>query len=340
MNDFPELSLVVPVYNEQDMVGQFVDTVSPILESTGCTWEMVFVNDGSSDATMAKLQGLRRADPRIKAIDFSRNFGKEAALTAGLDFATGRAVIPMDVDLQDPPELIPEMIIKWREGWEVVLAARNDRSSDTLAKRTSARWFYSLFNRLSPMRLPENVGDFRLMDRVVVDALKRLDEKNRFMKGLMAWAGFSTTTVEYSRPARAAGCSKWNFPKLFSFALDGIFSFSNLPLKVWTFIGTILSGLSFLYMVLLIGKAFIFGRDVPGYHSIMVTLTFLGGVQLISLGVIGEYVGRIYNETKGRPIYLVKHTYGVEPGDEPGSDSENASAPRATEPNATQTEDS
>lgn len=311
MSNVPDLSLVVPVFNEENMVQRFFETVRPVLQSMDLTWEMVFINDGSTDQTQARLLELRKEHPQVKVAEFSRNFGKEAALTAGLDLAAGRGVIPMDVDLQDPPELIPELVAKWREGWEVVLAVRNDRSSDTFAKRTTAKWFYTVFNRLSSVPMPENAGDFRLMDRIVVDALKRLDEKNRFMKGLFAWAGFSTTTVEYVRAARAEGNSKWNYRKLFTYALDGIFSFTNVPLKVWTFIGVLLSGMAFCYMLLLIFKALIFGRDVLGYHSTMVTILFLGGVQLISLGVIGEYVGRIFNETKCRPIYLIKKTHGL-----------------------------
>jgi glycosyltransferase involved in cell wall biosynthesis len=306
------LSLVVPVFNEAETISIFLERVSRVFETRpGISLEILFVNDGSTDATLEELLVFQRSDTRIKVVDLSRNFGKEAALTAGLDAVTGDVVVPIDVDLQDPPELIPEMIEKWREGYEVVLGQRINRDSDAFAKRCSANWFYRLHNRIAKPRLPENVGDFRLMGRCVVEALKRLPESQRFMKGLFAWAGFRTTYVGYVRPERVAGTTKFNGWKLWNFALEGITGFSTTPLRVWTYLGGAVSLLSLMYAIYIVMRVMAFGTDLPGYASQIVAITFLGGLQLIGIGVIGEYLGRAYVETKRRPVYIVRKMYGI-----------------------------
>lgn len=304
------LSLVVPVFNEAETVNLFVERVESVFNNPiAVQVEYIFVNDGSSDGTLEILLLLQRRIARLKVVDLSRNFGKEAALSAGLRCATGQVVVPIDVDLQDPPELILEMIDKWREGYEVVLGRRVDRTSDSWAKRASANWFYRIHNRIADPAIPENVGDFRLMDRQVVDALNELPESRRFMKGLFAWVGFRTICIDYSRPERIAGSSKFNGWRLWNFALEGITSFSTDPLKIWTYLGIAVSLGSFLFATLIVLKVVFFGIDVPGYASIMVAVTFLGGLQLIGIGVLGEYLGRTYLESKRRPIYLVRRLY-------------------------------
>jgi glycosyltransferase involved in cell wall biosynthesis len=251
-------------------------------------------------------------NPRVKLIDLSRNFGKELALTAGLDHASGEAVIPIDADLQDPPELIGEFVRLWREGYDVVYGVRKLRTGDGLGKRLTARMFYHLFNSLTEVCIPENTGDFRLMDRRVVEALRRLPERNRFMKGLFSWVGFRQTGVEYDHDARAAGTSKFKFWKLWNFAIDGITAFSTLPLRVWSYVGVGISLLAFLYAMFIMFRTLAMGSDVPGYASLIVAVLFLGGIQLITLGVIGEYLGRLYAEAKQRPPYVVGRTYGFD----------------------------
>lgn len=304
------LSLVVPVFNEEEMVHLFIEKVSDVFRSEkSIRLEIVFVNDGSFDATLERLLACQKTDSRLKVVDLSRNFGKEAALTAGLQMAIGQVIVPIDVDLQDPPELILEMVAKWREGYEVVLGRRINRDSDSWAKRASANWFYRIHNKISSPKLPENVGDFRLMDRCVVDAMKALPESQRFMKGLFAWVGFRTTYVNYARPERVAGTSKFNGWKLWNFALEGVTSFSTEPLRVWTYLGALVSLISFLFAIYIAIKVLIHGVDVPGYASLMVAVTFLGGLQLIGIGVIGEYLGRTYIESKRRPVFLVRHIY-------------------------------
>jgi len=305
-----ELSLVVPVYNEIETVALFVERVQSVFNDPATILvEYIFVNDGSTDATLETLLLLQRRTPGIKVVDLSRNFGKEAALSAGLRCATGQVVVPIDVDLQDPPELVLEMIDKWREGYEVVLGRRVDRTSDSWAKRASANWFYRIHNKIADPAIPENVGDFRLMDRQVVDALNALPESRRFMKGLFAWVGFRTVCINYSRPERIAGSSKFNGWRLWNFALEGITSFSTDPLKIWTYLGIGVSLGSFLFATLIVLKVVFFGVDVPGYASLMVAVTFLGGLQLIGIGVLGEYLGRTYLESKRRPVYLVRRIY-------------------------------
>ncbi|HEY0963156.1 MAG TPA: glycosyltransferase family 2 protein [Pseudomonadales bacterium] len=303
------LSLVVPVYNEEESLQHFLQRIDRVFQSEAVTLDIVFVNDGSTDATLAHLLLHQQRDRRIRVLDLSRNFGKEAALTAGLAHARGDVVVPLDVDLQDPPELIHVMIEKWREGHEVVLARRVNRKSDSWAKRMSAAWFYRVHNRISPMALPENVGDFRLMDRKVVDTLGSLPESHRFMKGLFAWVGFRTTFVDYERPERVAGNSKFSGWRLWNFGLEGITSFTTVPLRVWTYCGLAVSILSLVYAVFITTRVVIHGVDVPGYASIMVAIMFLGGLQLIGIGVLGEYLGRTYMESKRRPVYLIRQQY-------------------------------
>jgi len=304
------LSLVAPFYNEADALHAFFARVVPVLESMpGIGFEIVCVNDGSTDATLEKLLEVSRGDSRVRVIDLTRNFGKEAALTAGIDEAFGDAVVPIDADLQDPPELIPMLVAQWRLGAEVVLAQRSSRACDGWLKRKTASAYYRVHNFLSDLKLPENVGDFRLMDRAVVNALKQLPERRRFMKGLFAWVGFKTVVVPYEREARSAGTSKFSGWRLWNFALEGITSFSTLPLRSWTYIGTAVAFLAFCYGTFIIIRTVVLGIDVPGYASVLSLLLFFGGLQLIGLGVVGEYVGRIYDEAKGRPIYLVKRRY-------------------------------
>lgn len=304
------VSLVVPVYNEVDTVGLFLQRVKTVFAPYP-QWqlELVFVNDGSTDGTLDCLLTCQRHEPAITIVDLSRNFGKEAALTAGLQAARGRLVVPLDVDLQDPPELIPQMVALWREGYDMVLGHRVDRHADTWAKRHSAHWFYRIHNRLAHPHLPENVGDFRLMDRCVVDALLSLPESHRFLKGLFAWVGFRTTQLDYERPLRAAGSTKFNGWKLWNFALEGVTSFSTEPLRIWTYLGVTVSLIAFAFAMLIITRVLLYGVDVPGYASLMVAVSFLGGLQLIGIGVLGEYLGRTYIESKRRPIYLVRRIY-------------------------------
>lgn len=308
----PEISLVVPVFNEEETVELFLDTVSPIMDALERSWEVIFVDDGSRDSTVDVVLGLLPQHPQVRLIKLSRNFGKEAALTAGLDAAAGQAVIPMDVDLQDPPELITDFVRLWDDGFDVVCGQRETRTSDTGTKRATAGGFYRVFNSLSPLKIEPNVGDFRLMSRPAVDATLRLRERNRFMKGLFAWVGFKTAAVPYARPSRVAGDTKFNYWKLWNFALDGVTSFSTAPLRIWTYVGVAVAFAALFYTIVIVGQTLFFGRDVPGYASLMVVVLFLGAVQLISLGIIGEYLGRLYIETKQRPLYLVSGRYGFD----------------------------
>jgi polyisoprenyl-phosphate glycosyltransferase len=309
----PLISIVAPCYNEEEALGPFMAAIAPVLDGGDFDYELVFIDDGSRDRTRALLEQLAAQKPRVRAIAFSRNFGKEAALTAGLDHAKGDAVIVIDTDLQDPPELIGDFVAKWREGYDVVYGKREDRTTDTAAKRMTAENFYRLFNRISNVPIPENTGDFRLMDRRVVEAIKTLPERSRFMKGLFAWAGFSSVAVPYARPERSAGESKFNFWKLWNFALDGIVSFSTAPLRVWSYIGAVVALVSFLYAVIIVIQTIFTGVDVPGYASMIVLILFFGSVQLISVGVLGEYMARLFVEVKRRPIYVVDEIIGGEP---------------------------
>ncbi|MEB0075660.1 glycosyltransferase family 2 protein [Pseudomonas sp. CCI3.2] len=302
-----KISLIVPVFNEEQAIALFYQTVrqEPLL--VGYTVEIVFVNDGSSDLTGEFAHALAMADDNVLLVDFSRNFGKEAALFAGLEYATGAAVIPMDVDLQDPVNVLPVLIREWENGADVVLAKRHDRSSDSYLKRHAAAMFYQVLNVIASTKIEENVGDFRLMDRKVVDVVRTLPEQQLFMKGVLSWAGFKTVIIEYDRAARAAGSTKFNGWKLWNLALDGITSFSTVPLRVWTYVGGAVSLFSLLYAAYRVVDKIFFGNDVPGYTSLMTAILLLGGVQLIGIGILGEYIGRIYMEAKHRPRYVVKN---------------------------------
>ena len=305
----PLISIVAPCYNEAESVDLFVETIFSILSGKDFEVELVFVDDGSTDETREKLCALADRHPEIRLVIFSRNFGKEAALTAGLDHAEGDAVIVMDVDLQDPPELILDFIEKWREGFEVVYGMREDRSSDSAAKRLTANGFYQLFNKISGVKIPQNTGDYRLIDRRVVETIKSLPERSRFMKGLFAWVGYKSTGVLYVRPERAAGETKFSFWRLWNFAVDGFVSFSTVPLRVWSYVGAGVALLSVIYASLIILSTLISGNDVPGYASLLVFVLFFGSVQLISIGVLGEYISRLFVEAKQRPIYIVDEIY-------------------------------
>ena len=308
--DTISLSLVIPVFNEAETISLFVNKVTYVFKNhQSIHIEFIFVNDGSTDTTLDRLLQYQKTDLRIIIVDLSRNFGKEAALTAGLQIAKGQVIVPIDVDLQDPPEVILEMIDKWREGYEVVLGHRVDRDSDSWAKRVSASGFYRIHNKIAFPKLPENVGDFRLMDRCVVEALKELPESRRFMKGLFAWVGFRTISIGYTRSERVAGSSKFNGWRLWNFALEGVTSFSTDPLRIWTYLGFLVSFISILFAIFIGIKVIIYGADVPGYPSLMVAVIFFGGLQLIGIGIVGEYLGRTYIESKRRPIYIVRHIY-------------------------------
>ena len=306
----PLLSVVIPCYNEEGNVAALFARLLPALESLGETWEVVCVNDGSADATLERLLALRAGEPRITVIDLSRNFGKECALTAGLGQARGRAVVVMDADLQHPPEAIAALLAKWREGVEMVYAVRHARTGQSRLYRLFARLFYAIMGKLSDVSLPPEVGDFRLLDRRVVDVITAMPERSRFMKGIFSWVGFRQAGVVYRQEARTEGTSRWRFFALLRFAFDGLAAFSTFPLTVWGLIGAAISGLSFLYIVFRLVRVAVWGIDVPGYESILVAILFLGGVQLLSLGILGSYLGRVFQEVKQRPLYVVRRVYG------------------------------
>ena len=303
--DRPLFSIVVPAFNEAEGLAGFHDRLVRAMDPLG-VWEVIYVDDGSNDSTRQTIEFLRRDDPRVGLVALTRNFGKEIATTAGLDHVQGEAVIVIDADLQDPPEVIPELVAAWRHGFDMVCARRRVREGETVVKKLTAHLFYRLMRHAGRVRLPEDTGDFRLMSRRVVEAVCKLREQHRFMKGLFAWVGFPTTTVFYDRAPRDVGTSKWNYWKLWNFALEGITSFTVMPLKVATYLGVVVALLSAVYGAQVIVKTLLFGNSVAGYPSLMTVILFLGGVQLMTLGVIGEYLGRIFNETKRRPLYLVE----------------------------------
>jgi glycosyltransferase involved in cell wall biosynthesis len=310
-HDAVELSIVVPMWNESAVLDRFFARLLPVLDAATPSYEILCVDDGSTDDTFARLEAFRARNPRIRLLGLSRNFGKESALSAGLDFAAGAAVIPMDADLQDPPELVPQMLAKWREGYDVVLAKRASREGESWVKRGTAHAFYRLIGRLSQVQIPENVGDFRLMDRRVVETLAVLPERSRFMKGVFAWLGFRQVTLEYAREPRAAGVAKQNWPRLFALAIDGIVSFSAAPLKIWSYIGFLVALFAGLYGLFIILRTLILGVVVPGYASLLVVVLFMNGLVLIGLGVIGEYMARVFTEVKRRPVYIIAAHSGV-----------------------------
>ena len=311
------VSIVVPFFNEGEGVDAFARALQPVLDRLPVDVEIVCVDDGSRDDTLARLVRLHLADSRYRVLQLSRNFGKEAALSCGLDAARGDAVIPIDADLQDPPELMLEMIRRWQDGHPLVLARRADRSTDTAFKRSTAAWFYRLHNKVSDIEIPANVGDFRLMDRQVVEVLRRLPERQRFMKGLFAWVGFQPVFVDYERAPRAVGDSKFRGWKLWNFALEGITSFSTAPLRVWTYVGLATTAITAVYALFILVRTMIHGVDVPGYASTILVVLFFGSLQLISVGLLGEYIGRIYLETKQRPVYVVQREWSTSGGDAP-----------------------
>ena len=306
-----KISLVVPVFNEEDAIPIFYKTVREFEGLRQHEVEIVFIHDGSPDATEFIITALAVADPLVVPLSFTRNFGKEPALFAGLDHATGEAIIPIDVDLQDPIEVIPHLIEKWQAGADMVLAKRSDRSTDGRLKRKTAEWFYKLHNKISDPQIEENVGDFRLMSRGVVENIKLMPERNLFMKGVLSWVGGRTDVVEYARAERVAGNTKFNGWKLWNLALEGITSFSTFPLRMWTYIGLFVAGVAFLYGAWMIIDTLAFGNAVRGYPSLLVSILFLGGIQLIGVGVLGEYIGRIYVEVKSRPRYILKGNRNV-----------------------------
>lgn len=308
----PILSLIVPVKDEETAIPIFVERVKAALsdlDDSACkSFEIVFIDDGSTDASLEEIRRIHNRDKRIRAVSLSRNFGKEAALSAGLEHARGLAVVPMDVDLQDPPEVLGVMLEKWRSGFEIVYGVRATRKHDSLVKRVTANFYYRVHNLLSADKIPQNVGDFRLLDRKVVEVMRALPERNRFMKGLFAWAGFRQTSVTYARAERTTGRTKFGYWKLWTFALDGITSGSTLPLRIWSYIGGAIALIALAYAVFIVTRTLIFGADVAGYPSLIVAVLFLGGLQLLSLGIIGEYVGRIMIEAKQRPLYVIRES--------------------------------
>jgi len=306
----PELSVVVPVFNESANIEPLCDRLVPILERVAASWEVVFVDDGSEDDTLSAIRARNAAEPRIGAVSFSRNFGKEVAIAAGLDHARGRAVVIMDADLQHPPEVIERFVARWREGYVMVYGQRTSRADESAVKRGFARLFYRLFDSFTHMHLPEGAGDFRLIDARGVEVLRGLSERSRFSKGLYAWIGFKTIGIPFVVEERRHGATKWSFRTLFRFAFDGITAFSTVPLRVWTYLGGLISVLAIAAAAYFAVRTLLFGVDVAGYPSLIVSITFLGGVQLMSLGIIGEYIGRIFAEVKRRPLYVIAERIG------------------------------
>lgn len=305
------LSIIIPVYNEESSINKLFIDLNQALEClVGIDYEIIFIDDGSIDGTLAALLSQAKNNYRVRIIELSRNFGKEAALTAGIDQAQGDAVIPFDADLQDPPELILELVTEWRKGYDVVLAKRSNRIYDSAFKRCTAQLFYNTHNSISDIQIPNNVGDFRLMSRNVVEAIKKLPERQRFMKGIFAWVGFKVTTINYQRAPRSTGSTKFSGWRLWNLALEGITSFSTAPLRIWTYMGVACAFITLLYGLFIITQTLIFGANVPGYASILVAILFIGSLQIIGIGILGEYIGRIYMEAKQRPTYIIRKLHG------------------------------
>ena len=308
-----ELSIIAPIYNEADNLRPLLDRLIPVLESCARSFEVIFVDDGSTDQTLEILRKVHDGDPRIRAIALSRNFGKEIAIAAGLDHASGAAAIIMDADLQHPPEMIPSFIEKWREGYKNVYGQRIDRAADAPLRRVLTQRFYRLFDALGETRLPQGAGDFRLLDATAVAALRTMREHARFSKGLYAWIGFKSIGVPFDVAPRLRGQSKFSYRKLTHFALDGLMSFTTMPLKIWTYVGLTISMFALALASIYVVRTLIFGVDVPGYASLIVSITFFAGIQLLSLGILGEYIGRIFAEVKRRPLYLIEERVGLTP---------------------------
>ena len=328
----PDVSIVVPIYNEAENLAPFLARLDPVLDRLGLSAEIVCVDDGSRDDSWSRLVELGAEDRRLRLVRLSRNFGKDVALACGLAHATGRAVVPIDADLQHPPEVIAEFVAKWREGYDMVYGVRRSRTTDSRLRRLASRAFYRLFSRLSDVEMPPGAGDFRLLDRRVVDVLNEMPERARFMKGLFAWVGFRHTGVEYDVAERQAGGTSWSLHRLIAFAADGIASFSTFPLVVAGYIGAVLAVPSFLLAVFFVVRTLIFGRDVPGYASVIVAVLILGSIQLLTLGLFGAYLGRVFEEVKRRPLYVVSERAGFGGDDREMLTELAASAPDARRP--------
>jgi polyisoprenyl-phosphate glycosyltransferase len=307
----PVLSIVAPAYNEERNLPAFLAAIVPVLEGLREPFEIVFVDDGSKDGTLGMLAAAASQDPRIKVVGLARNFGKDIALSAGLAHATGQAVIPIDCDLQHPVELIPELVAKWRDGNDMVIGVRSKRDEEGFLRRTFSRWYYKILRWMTSVEIPPNAGDYRLLDRKIVDVIKQMPERHRFMKGIFAWPGFKVASIEFQANVRAnATQSSWSFFRLWKFALDGLFSFSTAPLKMWTYVGLLVALGCFVYLMVTIIQKLFFGIDVPGYASLLILLLFFNALALISNGIQGEYIARIFEEVKGRPLYVVGRTFG------------------------------
>src|SRR4051812_22977298 len=309
----PVISIVAPAYNEERNLPAFIAAIVPVLESTGETFEIIFINDGSRDGTLGMLAAASSQDPRIKVVGLARNFGKDIALSAGLQHASGQAVIPIDCDLQHPVELIPQFVAKWREGYDMVLGVRSKRDEEGWARRTMSQTYYKVMKSVTSVEIPPNAGDFRLLDRKILDVINKMPERHRFMKGIFAWPGFKVASIEFQANIRAnETASTWSFFKLWRFALDGLFSFSSAPLKLWTYVGVLSALGAFVYLAITLVQKLFFGITVPGYASLLIVVLFVGGLLLISNGIQGEYIARIFEEVKGRPLYVVGQLYGFE----------------------------
>lgn len=308
----PVVSIIAPAYNEARNLAAFIAAMTPVLDGLGEPWEIVFVDDGSRDDTLGILLAARAADPRLKVVGLARNFGKDVALSAGLAHVRGRAVIPIDCDLQHPPQLIPELIARWRAGADMVLAVRTRRDEEGVLRRNASRAYYAVMQRMTNVAIPPNAGDFRLLDRKIVDVLNQMPERCRFMKGIFAWPGFKTETVGFQAAVRAGGRSNWSIWKLWRFALDGLFSFSTVPLKMWTYLGGLCAAGAFVYLVITLIQKLVFGISAPGYASLLIVLLFFNGLLLLSNGIQGEYIARIFEEVKGRPLFVVAGKWGFD----------------------------
>ena len=308
----PVVSIVAPAYNESGNLVAFLAAMTPVLDALGEPWEIVFVDDGSRDDTLGILLAARATDPRLKIVSLARNFGKDVALSAGLAHARGRAVIPIDCDLQHPPALIPVLVAKWRAGADMVIGVRSRRSEEGVIRRTSAQLYYGLMRRMTNVEIPPNAGDFRLLDRKIVDVINQMPERCRFMKGIFAWPGFKVETVEFQAQVRAGGRSNWSLWKLWRFALDGLFSFSTVPLKLWTYLGGLCAAGAFVYLMITLIQKLVFGISAPGYASILIVVLFFNGLLLLSNGIQGEYIARIFEEVKGRPLFVVGNKWGFD----------------------------
>lgn len=308
----PDISVILPFHNEAGNVRTLFRRLYPVLGQLGLSYEIICIDDGSADKTFDALVHEREFDQRLKIVRMARNFGKETALTCGLHIAQGKAAITMDSDLQHPPETIPALVNKWREGVEMVYAVRANRKTDSALRRLFSRAFYAVFRTIADIQMPEGAGDFCLLDRKVIDAVNALPERNRFMKGLTAWVGFRRDVVGFDVAPRSEGVTHWNFFRLIRFAFDGLSAFSTLPLRIWTWCGALVSFAAIAYAFFLIVNTMVYGIDLPGYASTMVAILFLGGLQLLSLGVIGEYMARIFTEVKARPLYFISDRVGFE----------------------------